>query len=113
MFVGDGELKEKVIEYARQNNIENDIIITDWVSNVEKYIPAFDIAILPSKWEGFGLVLIEYMACDKPIIASNVGGIPNIITNNENGYLIEPTNIDQLAEKIEKLLITKKSDKNL
>ena len=107
MFVGDGELKEKVIEYTRQNNIENDIIITDWVSNVEKYIPAFDIAILPSKWEGFGLVLIEYMACDKPIIASNVGGIPNIITNNENGYLIEPTNIDQLAEKIEKIINNK------
>ena len=107
MFVGDGDLRQKITEYARQNNTENDIIITGWVNNVEKYIPAFDIAILPSKWEGFGLVLIEYMACDKPMIASNVGGIPNIITNNENGFLIEPTNNDELTEKIERIINNK------
>ena len=104
IFVGDGNLKQKITEYARQNNINNDIIITNWVDNVEKYIPAFDIAILPSKWEGFGLVLIEYMACKKPIIASNVGGIPNIIKENENGFLIKPGDYQELFIKIKEII---------
>lgn len=111
MFVGDGDLRQKITEYARQNNTENDIIITSWVENVETYIPAFDIAILPSKWEGFGLALIEYMACHKPIVASNIGGITNIIKNNENGFLIEPGNIDDLTNKIEELINNKKIQK--
>lgn len=104
MLVGSGELEKEVLEYARQNNIENDIIITGWVNDVEKYIPAFDIAILPSRWEGFGLVIIEYMACDKPIVASNVGGIGNIIKNEENGLLINVSDYIELANNINNLI---------
>ena len=104
MYVGSGELEEEVKQYARDNNILDKIIITGWVKNVEKYIPAFDIAVLPSKWEGFGLVLIEYMACDKPIIATNVGGIKDIIKDNENGLLIEVENEKQLYEAIKRYI---------
>ena len=100
MYVGSGELEEDVRQYAKEHNILDKVIITGWVDNVEKYIPAFDIAVLPSKWEGFGLVLIEYMACNKPIVATNVGGIKNIIKNEENGLLIEMENEKQLYEAI-------------
>ena len=99
LFVGSGELEENVRQFAQENNINEDVIITGWVNCVEKYIPAFDIAILPSKWEGFGLVIVEYMACNKPIIASNIGGISNIIENGRNGYLIQPGNVQELYEK--------------
>lgn len=104
MFIGSGELEPEILSYAKLNNIENDIVITGWVDNVEKYIPAIDIAILPSKWEGFGLVLIEYMACDKPIVASNVGGIPNIIEDGINGYLIDSGDYNELSKKISFLI---------
>ena len=104
MFIGSGEMENDVLEYARQNNMEDKIIITGWVQNVEKYIPALDIAILPSKWEGFGLVIIEYMACNKPIIASKVGGIMNIIKNEDNGILIEKENAESLKKGIEKYI---------
>ena len=104
MYVGSGELEEEVKQYARDNNILDKIIITGWVKNVEKYIPAFDIAVLPSKWEGFGLVLIEYMACDKPIIATNVGGIKDIIKDNENGLLISIESGKELVNKILELV---------
>ena len=104
MFIGSGEMENDVLEYARQNNMEDKIIITGWVQNVEKYIPALDIAILPSKWEGFGLVIIEYMACNKPIIASKVGGIMNIIKNEDNGILIEKENEESLKKEIEKYI---------
>lgn len=106
MFVGSGDLEKKVVLYAKQNNLEKDIIITGWVNNVEEYIPAFDIAILPSKWEGFGLVIIEYMACDKPIVATDVGGISNIIKANENGHLIEIENENELKNKLKQIIET-------
>lgn len=111
MFIGSGELEKEMLEYARQNHLESDIIITGWVTDVEKYIPALDIAILPSKWEGFGLALVEYMACDKPIIASNVGAISDIIKDGENGYLIKMEDIEQLANKIKFLIENKEVQK--
>ena len=104
MFIGDGELKEKVINYAKEYKIQDNVIITGWVNDVEKYIPALDIAILPSKWEGFGLVLIEYMACDKPIVATKVGGIENIIRDGKNGYLVNVEDYKELNKQISKLI---------
>ena len=100
MYVGSGNLEEDVKEYAKQAGILDKIIITGWVSNVEEYIPVFDIAVLPSKWEGFGLVLIEYMACDKPIVASDIGGIPDIIKDKENGLLCKCNDYKDLSEKL-------------
>ncbi len=108
MFVGSGDLENKVRDFAKKNNINKKVIFTGWDENVEKYIPAFDIAMLPSKWEGFGLVIIEYMACDKPIIASGVGGIKDIIVNTKNGLLIKPGDTDDLSKKIIELIENKK-----
>ncbi len=104
MYVGSGELEENVKQYAKEKNILDKIIITGWVDNVEKYIPAFDIAVLPSKWEGFGLVLIEYMACDKPIIATNVGGISDIIENCKNGMLCNAQDYKAIGKTIINLI---------
>ncbi len=107
MYIGDGDLKNDVIEYINSNNLEENVIITGWVNNVEKYIPALDIAILPSKWEGFGLVLIEYMACNKPIVATKVGGIADIIEDKQNGYLVDIEDYQMLSKKILELINNK------
>lgn len=107
MYVGSGKLEEEVKQYAKEKNILDKVIITGWVNNVEQYIPAFDIAVLPSKWEGFGLVLIEYMACDKPIVASNVGGIKNIIKNKVNGILIPKESPGELKNAIQRIIENK------
>lgn len=100
MYVGSGNLEDEVTKFARDNNILDRIVITGWVSNAEKYIPAFDIAVLPSKWEGFGLAIIEYMACNKPIVASNIGGIINIIKDNINGLLVNKEDYKELFKKL-------------
>lgn len=107
MYVGSGELEDEVMKYAKENNLQHLVTITGWVDNTERYIPAFDIAILPSKWEGFGLAIIEYMACKKPIVASNVGGIADIIKDNENGFLIEKENYNRLTQKVIEILNNK------
>jgi len=100
MYIGAGNLEEDVKNFAKENNLEKDVMITGWVNNSEKYIPALDIAVLPSKWEGFGLVILEYMACKKPIIASNLGGISDIMNCSENGFLIESEDYQELSDDI-------------
>ena len=104
MYVGSGELEDEVMKYAKENNLQHLVTITGWVDNTEKYISAFDIAILPSKWEGFGLALIEYMACKKPIVASKVGGMIDIIETKNNGFLVEIGNVKKFAEYILKYI---------
>ena len=60
--------------------------------------------VLPSREEGMGRVLIEAMACSKPLIGSNAGGIPSLIKDGENGFLLESENVDDLAQKLAMLL---------
>ena len=107
MYVGDGDLEQEIKQYAMKKRLLDKIIITGWVNNVEKYIPAFDIAILPSKWEGFGLVIVEYMACKKPIVASRIGGIADIIKSEQNGFLATIGNAEEFAKYIEKYIENK------
>lgn len=100
IIVGDGELKVELVNRLRKYNLENSFTITGWTNEVEKYISIFDIALLTSKWEGFGLVIVEYLISKKPVIASNVGGIKNIIKNNTNGILVDKLSVDIFVEKI-------------
>lgn len=113
LFVGSGDLEDNIKEFAEDNNILDKVIITGWVDEVEKFIPAFDIAVLPSKWEGFGLVLIEYMACNKPIVASNVGGIADIIGNNRSGLLCNKVCYNDLSSKILELIENREKEKEI
>lgn len=95
ILVGDGELRDNIDFMIKKYKLEDRIKITGWVDDVNKYISVFDIGILTSKWEGFGLVLTEYMSASKPIVASNVGGIPELIKDKYNGILVD---IDDTCE---------------
>jgi len=72
--------------------------------NVSEVLKALDLFVLPSRWEGFGLVLLEAMNAGTPIVASNASAIPEIIRHNFNGYLVEPGNPTALAQAITKIL---------
>lgn len=107
LFVGTGELEDKVREFAKKEKIDSNIIITGWINDVEKYIPAFDIALLPSKWEGFGLAIVEYIACQKPVIATKVGGIADIIKEPIKGFFIEREDYDGIVKNIKEIINNK------
>lgn len=64
------------------------------------YVELFDVACLLSRWEGFGLALPEYMMAGKPIVASRVDAIPNIIRNGENGLLVEVDDATGASEAV-------------
>ncbi|MHC1568767.1 MAG: glycosyltransferase family 4 protein [Candidatus Syntropharchaeia archaeon] len=100
----DREYADKVMEYAKQRNLK--VRFTGFVpyEDLKDLYSACDIFVLPSLEEGFGIVLTEALASGKPLIGSNVGGIPAQIKDGWNGFLVEPGNEKQLAEKIRYLI---------
>lgn len=89
LMVGDGELRDQVEEMIHKFDLDSSFLITGWVDNPTSYMKIMNVGCLLSRWEGFGLVLPEYMACGLPIIATNVDAIPNIIKNDVNGILVK------------------------
>ena len=101
VIVGDGPLLEQLKAKVEKEHLDN-VYFTGSRNDVEDIIPSCDILVLPSLSESFGLVLIEALACGKPVIGSNVGGIKEIITEDV-GLLINPNDIKDLANAIDKL----------
>lgn len=102
VVVGDGPLYKKLTKKVEDENIR-DVIFTGSRGDVENIIPSCDLLILPSFSESFGLVLIEALACGKPVIGSDVGGISEII-NDDVGLLINPKKVSTIAKAIDKLV---------
>lgn len=89
IIVGNGNQENQIRKYAEDNDFSENLHITGWVDDPMSYVELFDVACLLSRWEGFGLALPEYMMAGKPIVASRVDAIPNIIHDGENGLLVE------------------------
>lgn len=96
---GDNE-KQKIINMIENEGLTDSFIITGWVKNPVGHMKIFDVAVLLSRWEGFGLVLAEYMASGVPIVATAVDAIPFIIENNKNGILVNVDNEREVAEAV-------------
>ncbi|SNY97990.1 glycosyltransferase family 4 protein [Halomonas sp. hl-4] len=99
VFVLFGEGEDENILKRESQNLEN-VIWMGFEKSVGSYIPAFDAFVFPSRSEGMGSILIDVMAAGVPIVASNVGGIPDLISDKENGLLIENGDYSALAEKL-------------
>jgi glycosyltransferase involved in cell wall biosynthesis len=100
VLVGGGEDEAMLRELATDlPNVE----FTGWVDNVGDYLAAFDLFILPSNKEGIGGILLDAMDRSLPIIASRVGGLPEIVRDGVNGFLIDPRSPDQLEQAILRL----------
>jgi len=100
----DKKYAERVMDYAKKKNINAKFTGLVPYGDLKALYSACDIFVLPSFEEGFGIVMTEAMASGKPLIGSNVGGIPMQVIEGWNGFLIEPGNERQLAEKIEYLV---------
>lgn len=110
MLVGEGQQKQEVHKEISRFHLDDSVIFTGKVSpeTIEKYYQMADIFTLPSYTEGLPLVVIEAMACGLPVVVSTVGGIPELIEDNVNGYLIPPKNYEKLSEKLSSLVADRK-----
>ncbi|WP_278320440.1 glycosyltransferase family 4 protein [Clostridium tertium] len=95
LMVGDGDEREEIESFIKSSNLKDSIIITGWIEDSFSYMKIFDVGLLLSRWEGFGLVLCEYMLAHIPIIATSVDAIPYIIDNEKTGLLV---NVDDIYE---------------
>lgn len=98
IIVGDGEEREDVECFARENDLN--LIITGWTDKPYSYLKMFDVAVLLSRWEGFGLAVVEYMAAEKNVVATRTDAIPTLIDDGVDGLLVEVDNPEDVKEKV-------------
>ena len=104
IIVGDGILRSQLENLGKELEISQNVIFLGYCENVANSLSIFDIKVLPSLREGFGLVIVEAMTMGKPVIATNVGGVNEILKDGETGLLVPPKNPKAIAEKIKYLL---------
>lgn len=104
LVIGEGKEKEKLIKYAKELNLEKNVIFTGYRKDVEKLMALMDIFVLTSLREGLPRVLVQAAAVGIPSVAFNIDGIPEIIKDNYNGFLVNPRDIEQLTNRIIKYM---------
>lgn len=100
VIIGTGALENKMKKLAKSLRVEKNVAFLGFRKDIEDLLPGFDLFVLPSLFEGFGLAVIEAMAADVPVIASRVGGLKEIIEDKRNGLFIQPNSVDDIYDKI-------------
>jgi glycosyltransferase involved in cell wall biosynthesis len=104
VYVGKGDLEDTLKTKAAMMGVENRVRFLGWRDDVHEIMPLFDVFVLPSMMEGMGRALVEAMAAGKPVIGTRVGGIPDLVKDGYNGFLVEPGEVSGLAQAIHKLV---------
>jgi glycosyltransferase involved in cell wall biosynthesis len=102
LLIGEGDQETELKKMAERLNLKEDVNFIGKIENklIPRYMAASDVFVLPSLSEGLPVVILEAMASGLPIIATDVRGTEEIVKNNENGFLVDPKNPDQISEKI-------------
>ncbi|KRE54410.1 N-acetyl-alpha-D-glucosaminyl L-malate synthase BshA [Paenibacillus sp. Soil522] len=108
LLVGEGPELSKIQCRIRQLGLEERVHFLGKQEDVSQVISMADVLLLPSEKESFGLVALEAMACGVPTIGSNAGGIPELITHGETGFLSPIGDVEDMAKNAERLLLDKK-----
>ncbi len=104
VMVGDGSERTNAEHRAHCLGIHDKCVFVGKQPKIVDYLSASDILLLPSEQESFGLAALEAMACEVPVVASRVGGVPEVVTDGETGFLSEVGDVDKMAEDAARLL---------
>jgi N-acetyl-alpha-D-glucosaminyl L-malate synthase BshA len=104
VMVGDGSERTNVEHRARCLGVYDKCVFVGKQPKIVDYLSAADVLLLPSEQESFGLAALEAMACEVPVIASRVGGIPEVVTDGETGFLSEVGDVEKMANDAARLL---------
>ena len=104
VLVGNGPLRPRYEEVARELNLNNNVYFLGKRADVPAIISNLDVSVLSSTSEGFSNVIMESMAAGKPVVATNVGGSREMVTDGVTGYLVPPADSESMANAIVDLL---------
>ncbi len=88
---------------AQELGVSERITMTGYVQNVHAYVQCLDMFCLPTEYEALSISVLEAMACGLPVVASRVGGVPDLVDDGETGFLVEPANPELISEAIHKI----------
>ena len=103
VFVGEGELQEAIEERIAELNLGEQIKLLGWRPSAIGFIKGSDALLMPSRWEGLPMTLLESMAAGTPVVATAVGGIPDVISHGVNGLIYPAGDAAALCENLHKL----------
>lgn len=104
LIVGDGPARAMLQELSERLGIAPWVVFSGTRRDIPRVLPVMHAFVLPSLYEGFGISILEAMAAGRPVIATSVGGIPEFVTHDVTGLLVEPDNVTALAGAIKKVL---------
>ncbi len=109
VLVGDGALREDIEDLISEYNLQKNVFLLGWRDNVPEVLSAIDVFVLTSLWEGLPISVLEAFVSRKPVVATDTGGIREVVSENKTGFLVPPADFKAMAEKVKILL----NDKNL
>ncbi|MFH1238930.1 MAG: glycosyltransferase, partial [bacterium] len=113
ILVGDGELRSGMEDLIAKHDLRKEIILTGWRKDIKELLYVFDVFVLTSLWEGLPRVVLEALLCQKPVVATDVDGTREVVRDAENGYLIVPGDVGNMAEKVILLLNNKEKARQM
>jgi glycosyltransferase involved in cell wall biosynthesis len=104
VMIGDGELNLDIEAYLSSHDLKTNVTLTGYISDMSKIYPAIDILLMTSDIEGIPMCILESMSYSIPVIAPNVGGIPEIIRDGETGFLFSRRNAQECTNHLSRLI---------
>lgn len=98
VLVGDGPERPGAQELAEELGVQDEVLFLGKYANVDELLSCADLFLLPSESESFGLAALEAMACGAPVVATRVGGLPEVVEHGVSGYLFEAGDVEAMAE---------------
>jgi len=104
LIVGNGPMRKKLVDLVKSYNLSKNVVFCGELEDVREKMKESDLYVRPSLLEGFPYGVLEAMASGLPVVATNIGGTPDLLTHEKTGYLVNPGNINELANAIINLL---------
>ena len=104
VIFGEGDLRQALERQVKELHLDKHVVLPGFRADILSFIKSFDVFVMSSLFEGLGTSLLDAMALSKPTVASDTGGIPEVVSHGETGLLVPPRDVRELAAAIVKLL---------
>jgi len=99
---GDGQLRDEIEKYINEKNLNDKVKLVGWIphGNLPDHLNELKLLVLPSYTEGLPNIMLEAMACSTPVLATPVGGVPDVIKDGETGFIMENNSPEHIARNV-------------